>query len=134
MEGVCMSGWRRGRGLWTGIVALALLSGCGVTGPDLTQGITVFEHNTYRGSHRTYVDDHNLLGLGDWSSGISSIRVASGWQAIVYSDRDFAGDSLIVTIDIPDLEAIGRGGGLPGPCFLTNWGDCISSIRVRHSP
>jgi hypothetical protein len=60
---------------------------------------------------------------GDWSHCISSIRVAPGWQAVIYSDRHYQGERTTVKADIPDLSKVA------GPC-KGNWNDCIASIFV----
>lgn len=59
----------------------------------------------------------------DWEDCISSIKVAPGWRAIVYEDRNFQGRSLELTQDVPNLALV------PGNCSGT-FNDCISSIRV----
>ena len=131
---------------------LILLAGCGgtdSTGPAPMAGITVFARADYRGPRHTFVDDvedlkrllddpqpdedecaNKLFGQERWTDCISSIRVAPGWQAIVYEHDGFRGDSLAVTSDIPDLSRI----QLPAsPDFpMRTWDERISSIRVRR--
>ena len=123
-----------------------VLAGCDLTAPS--EGVTLYEHANYDGDHHNFVGDvaslHSLEGPEDtcsgWNDCASSIRVAQGWQAIVYEHTDFRGDSLIITSDIPDL----RNRGAPDRCvpaidldFLDlvrdTWDDCISSIRVVPS-
>ena len=53
------------------------------------------------------------------------MRVAPGWEATVFEHDFYRGDSLEVTMDIPDLDDVS------GPCG-GDWDDCISSIRVRE--
>ena len=66
-----------------------------------------------------------------WDDCISSIRVAPGWRAIVYSDKDFLGESLEITADVPNLKLVK--GSCHGPKKGLN--DCITSIRAwRRRP
>lgn len=122
------------------------VGGCDSTGPAPTAGVTVFARADYRGAHRTFlgdVEDLEVLG-GDlpdekdccwglfcgrsgWTDCVSSIRIADGWQAVMYEHDTFRGDSLTVTtFDIPDLGRIlmSTGG--------STWSNTISSIRARR--
>ena len=137
-----MSG-RRKMNFTASFLVLMLLSGCDPTGPAPIAGITVFARANYRGPHRTFVDDVTDLKLlyddpqpddedcdpwfpERWTDCVSSIRVADGWQAIVYEHDTYQGESLTVTSDIPDLSQIQLD-------YATwTWDDRISSIRVTR--
>ena len=130
-----------------------VLAGCSdLTAPS--EGVTLYAHDNYGGDHYNLVADVAILrSLGDspdckhsfldhgWNDCASSIRVAEGWQAIVYEHTGFNGDSLIVTSDIPDLDSRGSGSrSCVDPIDLdvlelvrNTWDDCISSIRVLPS-
>ena len=109
--------------------------------PVPSAGIIVFARADYGGPYRNFVRDVSDLSLVDdepqpaasdcatkifgqeyWTDCVSSIRVADGWQAVLYVHDTFRGDSLTVTSDIPDLS-------LPSDS-TRNWDDVISSIRV----
>ncbi len=102
--------------------------------------MTLYEHPNFEGDSRTFDGDFNdfrdLRGPcsgffdspdqdGDWDDCTSSIRLPPGWEATVYENENYFGDSLIVTSEIPDLDDV------RGPCG-NDWDDCISSIRVRR--
>ena len=102
------------------------------------EGITIYIHSEYVGSSQALnVDVRNLdkvegpCSRGEegesptWSDCISSIRVAEGWSATLYRDRDFKGRSVTVTSDTPNLRE------LPGPCE-GSFNDCVSSIRLER--
>ena len=136
-----MSDGSRSGFLWTGVTLMLLLVNCDThTGPDPNRGVTVYEHPDFGGSSRTFDGNFNdfddvtgpCRGFfdssempGDWDNCVSSVRVASGWEAIVYEHDDYQGDSLVVTSDIRDLDDV------EGPCG-DDWDDCISSIRVNR--
>lgn len=141
MEGGIGMSERSRMNLTASFLVPILLAGCGGSdpiGPDPISGITVFARPDYRGPHRTFVHDvedlklliddpqpdeddcaAKLFGQEYWTDCVSSIRVSEGWQAIVYEHDNFRGDSLTVTVDIPDLRA-------------WTWDDRISSLRVRR--
>ena len=101
-------------------------------------GVTVYEHPDFGGDSRTFdgpaFDLDDLRGpcfgfvdnFGDWDDCISSIRVPSGWEAVVFEHDEYEGESLTVTSDIRDLDDV------RGPCG-NDWDDCISSLRVRRT-
>jgi hypothetical protein len=115
------------------------------SGPsELATGITIYEDANYLGRSAHLTRDVRDLkdfngpcehvsssgGSGgttttrDWNDCVSSIRVAAGWQAVVYRDDDFDGDSLVLTTDTPNLQLV------PGRCDHEGMNDCITSIRI----
>ena len=130
------------------LLALTVLAGCGSDPVGLApiEGVTVFARVDYEGPRRTFLEDvmdfklvrdnpqpdedecyDKVFGQEQWTDCISSIRVAAGWQAIVYVHDTFRGDTLIVTSDIPDLR------GIQAPdCQTMSWDNCISSMRVMR--
>jgi hypothetical protein len=134
------------------IGALVVLHGCGAAPtlpdapPELTSGISVYEHAGYAGlsAHIT----ENVTDLGEvhggckeetttggidgtvdstihvWDDCISSIRVSPGWRAVLYRDDDFDGDELQITEDTPDLKLS------QGDCDKGGFNDCVTSIRL----
>jgi len=129
-----------GRGSLVAVTLLSSILACGPerTGPD--EGVTLYEHPDFEGDSRTFDGDFNdfrdLRGPcsgffdsedqdGDWNDCTSSILVPPGWEATVFVDQDYFGESLVVTSSIRDLDNV------RGPCG-NDWDDCISSIRVRR--
>ena len=121
------------------IAALAFLSGCETTLPsapsDLTTGIVVYEHANYLGeSAHITADIKDLKDIdrgpcktedaSNWSDCISSVRVAPGAVATLYSDKNFKGESLEVGVDIPNLQLE------KGSCSHDGLNDCVTSIRI----
>jgi hypothetical protein len=131
------------------IAALALLIACETqkmlpTAPsDLTTGIVIYEHADYLGASAHVTED--ITDLKDfegpcertesdssgstttihlWDDCVSSVRVAPGWQALLYRDDDFDGDLLRVTQDVPNLT-LSR-----GDCDKGGFNDCVTSIRL----
>jgi len=129
------------------IVAISFLAACQkelrMAPSDLMSGIVVYEHANYLGESAhitTDVDDltdfkgpclHTTANCGQygcsteesWDDCISSVRVAPGWQAVLWEDDDYSGDRLTVTGDIPNLDAT-RG------CSSQGFNDCVTSIRL----
>ncbi len=122
-----------------------VLAGCDLTAPS--EGVTLYAHDNFDGDHYNFVGDveslHPIEGpdcdRSGWNDCASSIRVAEGWQAIVYEHTGFGGDSLIVTFDIADLQTRGSRSCVPFididvlDLVRNTWDDCISSVRVRPS-
>jgi len=128
--------------LTTLLVMLMPVAGCDSTGPAPTAGVTVFARADYRGAHRTFLGDVEdlevlggdlpdsedccwgiLCGRSGWTDCVSSIRIADGWQAVMYEHDTFRGDSLITAGDISHLGLVTRSTG-------GTWSNTISSIRV----
>ena len=102
-------------------------------GTTPTGTVPVIDQDTeYRGDSRPVMtnlpDLDNVPGCGgasaDWNDCISSIRIPSGWQVVLFEADDYAGPSTTLTADTPDLERVS------GPCG-GDWDDCVSSIQVR---
>jgi hypothetical protein len=115
--------------------------------PRLTSGIVIFQ-DAYYGEPAAWVttdvpflrgygspcvqtvdtgdDPYFSVGSKSWSHCISSVRVAAGWKAILYTGNEFKGSSVEVTADTPDLRQ------LPGGCGGGDFNDCVSSIRVSR--
>lgn len=116
---------------------------------ELTTGITIYEHANFGGtSAHIQTDLADLEDFGgpcehdysttspggatsyhtvrNWGDCISSIRVAPGWQATIYRDDGFKGQSLETTTDVANLQLV------TGSCDHDGLNDCISSIRVRQ--
>ncbi len=112
----------------------------------LTSGVVIYQDASYGGAaayitrdvpflrgygnpcidvHDTGDDPYFSLGSPSWSNCISSMRVAPGWKATLYTGNNFKGDEVEVTGDVPDLRE------LPGNCEGT-LNDCVSSVRVSR--
>lgn len=88
--------------------------------PATTDIVTAYNDCNYGGfSGGLTIGDYNLArlkSLGLQEDAISSLRVAKGFQAILFQDDNFGGASTIITAD--------------NSCFDTNWNDKVSSIRI----
>ena len=109
---------------------------------ELTSGIVIYEHADYAGASAHLTEDIGHLKdfegpcqrlesdgnftttVNVWDDCISSVRVAPGWQAILYRDDDFDGDQLRVTQDIANLT-LARGN-----CDKGGFNDCVTSIHL----
>jgi hypothetical protein len=132
-------------------IALTLIAGaCQKSLPsapsELAEGLTVYEHDNFRGHSAHVTADiadlekfdgpcakHETITLpnGDtvttstesWDNCISSVRLAPGWRAILYGDDDYRGGRFEAVGDISDLKTVA------GSCE-EGFNDCVSSIRV----
>ena len=109
---------------------------------EVTSGLTVYEHANYLGESalmtRSIADLSDYEGpcqhtdsgpygstvTLDWDDCISSVRIAPGWQATIYRDSNYSGDSLNVTGDLSNLQLV------RGRCDHDGMNDCITSIKV----
>jgi peptidase inhibitor family I36 len=109
---------------------------------EVTSGLTVYEHANYLGESalmtRSIADLSDYEGpcqhtdsgpygstvTLDWDDCISSVRIAPGWQATIYRDSNYSGDSLNVTGDLSNLQLV------RGRCDHDGMNDCITSIQV----
>jgi hypothetical protein len=126
-----------------GVLVVSILAACEsaliILGPtQVDQGIIIFIHADFLGtSQGVDADVHDLekvegpCPMGDegepptWHDCVSSVRVQPGWQAILYRDREFRGESVVIDADVPNLR------DLPGPCD-GSFNDCVSSMRVMR--
>ena len=140
-----MGSWKQQRGLVAVILALGLLSACdgdSPTQPSLTGGVTLYQHPDYGGaSYMLTQDEENLdsergpclatnnPAAGDsWDECVLSIRITEGWQAVVFEDVDYGGQSRTFTTDVANLRGETEA---PDSCD-GGWNDCISSLRVSR--
>src|SRR5262245_9525413 len=125
----------------------------GCTSPDLPAGpseletgIVIYAHANFQGDWQHFTSDVPALGklkaddcLVTWFDGydsdsdrswdhcMSSVHVAPGWRATLYSGANFTGASLELREDAPNLQL------MKGPCRRDDdWNDCTTSIRVRR--
>lgn len=91
------------------------------SGKSLPVSISAWDLGDYSGPCFPY----GTVTRGSWNDCISSIRVAPGWQAVIYEDWHYGGERTTLKADVPDL------GKVAGPCD-GNWNDCISSILVAR--
>jgi hypothetical protein len=123
------------------VVAFAALSGCEVTLPvaptDLTTGIIIYEHANFLGRSAHVTEDIKDLRSVDrgacaledsttWNDCVSSVRVAPGTRVTLYRDPNFRGESLELTIDIPNLQLA------KGSCSHEGLNDCVTAIRIEN--
>jgi hypothetical protein len=85
-----------------------------------TDVITVYKDCNYTGfSGGLTIGDYNLARLntlGVLNDDISSLKVAQGFQAILYQDDNFTGASTVINSD--------------NACLNTTWNDKVTSIRI----
>lgn len=88
--------------------------------PATTDVITVYKDCNYTGfSGGLTIGDYNLARLntlGVLNDDISSLKVAQGFQAILYQDDNFTGASTVINSD--------------NTCLNTTWNDKVTSIRI----
>ena len=88
--------------------------------PATTDVITVYKDCNYTGfSGGLTIGDYNLARLntlGVLNDDISSLKVAKGFQAILYQDDNFSGTSTVINSD--------------NSCLNTTWNDKVTSIRI----
>jgi hypothetical protein len=133
----------------TMILASALLSlhGCEdklPTAPsDLTSGIVIYEDANFlgRSAHIT-ADISDLEAVRgpclesddpdvseNWDDCTSSVRVAPGWRATLYEDKNYHGWAA----DVGE-ENVANFQLVRGPCSRDTFNDCASSVRVFRVP
>ena len=77
--------------------------------------VTVYDNGDYKGRYQNYgFGDHNRVWLNDK---ISSIKIADGYEVVIYNDGDFKGKEYLLTADESNLKDIG-------------FNDKISSIKI----
>ena len=88
--------------------------------PATTDVITVYKDCNYTGfSGGLTIGDYNLARLntlGVLNDDISSLKVAKGFQAILYQDDNFSGTSTVINSD--------------NSCLNTTWNDKVTFIRI----
>jgi len=109
------------------------------TGPDeIATGLIIYEDANYGGESALVTSairdlrdfkgpcehDEGDTTSRDWNDCISSIRIAPGWRATVYTSPDYGGRSFAVTGDAANLQLA------PGDCDHDGMNDCISSISL----
>ena len=133
-------------------VAVALMAGCLACGGDgppglpagpspLVEGVVLYEDANFAGAsaHLTssttdlkdfegpckheFDDDETVY---DWNDCVSSVRVAPGWQVMVFEHPDYEGDRYMATTDVGNLQLA------PGGCSHDGLNDCVSSVRVTQ--
>lgn len=101
-------------------LAFAAGTGPAADAPDKIDGqydAAVYEHGDYGGLSQYLVEgEYNLDALSIGNDVISSVRVAPGYEVVLYRHIDFGGRLISITRDAPEL-----------PTF----NDETSSIRVR---
>jgi len=111
---------------------------------DWSTGIIIYEHANFLGDSNLV--DKNVSDLKSykgpcvetdstgpngqssttysWKNCISSIRVATGWKATLYTNTGYGGKSVEITADVTNLQLVS------GDCDHGGFNDCIESIRV----
>lgn len=84
------------------------------------RGVTLYEHDSFRGRHETfYGDDANLRDNSVGNDRVSSVRVAPGCTVTLYQHADYQGFSTTLRHDAAELGSSAVGN------------DAVSSIEVR---
>ena len=115
---------------------------------DLTTGVILYKDANFLGEaahvtedvknledfhgpcvHSTSDASGNASTTDSWDDCVSSIRVAPGWRATLFEDRDFKGWAADVGEEnVADYQLV------RGPCKNDTFNDCASSIRVFRKP
>jgi hypothetical protein len=115
---------------------------------ELTTGVVVYEHANFLGSSAYITADipnlrdvrgpcetqdtdaqGNSSSIDSWDDCVSSIKVAPGWRATLYEDRNYKGWAA----DIGE-ENVTNYQLVRGPCKNDTFNDCASSLRVFRRP
>ena len=136
--------WPTGRSVVIVLIlaGLPLLGACRFKLPaepsELSEGIVIYQDAEYMGASAHVTRDiadlqdyggpckRQELELGNWGVCISSIRVAPGWRATVYTETAYSGQFLNVVEDTPNMMLVS------GDCRQGGLNDCILSIRVAR--
>jgi hypothetical protein len=111
---------------------------------ELTAGLVIYQHANFLGESahvtsdianleevrgpcvRTDTDANgNSSSTNSWDDCASSVRVAPGWRATLYEDRNYKGWAA----DVGE-ENVANYQLVRGPCSRDTFNDCASSIRV----
>lgn len=88
-------------------LALAAGTGPAADAPEKIEGqydAAVYEHNDYGGLSQHLVEgEYNLDALSIGNDVISSVRVAPGYEVVLYQHIDFGGRLISITRDAPEL-------------------------------
>ncbi|SFW79785.1 PA14 domain-containing protein [Chitinophaga sancti] len=89
--------------------------------PDTSSGpVSLYQDVNYGGFHAGFnIGAYKLSGLnlkGINNDEVTAVKIAKGYQAVLYLNDDFGGDSVVLTRDTS---------------FLNSWNDKLSSLRVR---
>jgi hypothetical protein len=151
-RGVSSMWWKQVSRAGAVVVVAACWSGCRAQSlppapPVLRDGVAIYSDINYDGASAfvtadiadlrafdsvcsevdTLNDARFTAGSHTWTNCISSVGVAAGWRAILFSDPGFAGERVELSDSIRDLRR------LRGPCQGT-LNDCVSSIKVVRAP
>lgn len=103
------------------------ISGTAPAPTTTTSVATLYRDCNYGGSALSLpVGDYSLTALqsrGFLNDDLSSLRVNSGYEVVVYEHDNYAGSALTIRADNSCLVGNGLGGG--------TWNDATSSLRVR---
>ena len=93
---------------------------------DGSEGVYLYEDIYYRGECiRLTQDAFEFTSMRVGNDRISSIRIIGNYEAILYAERNFQGNSILVTADIADLS----NPKLPG---VDQFNDRASSVQIRQ--
>jgi len=115
---------------------------------ELTTGVVVYQNANFLGSsayittdipnlrdvrgpcETVDVDGQGVSSTTDsWDDCVSSIKVAPGWRATLYEDRNYKGWAADVGEENVTNYQLVR-----GPCGKDTFNDCASSLRVFRRP
>jgi len=115
---------------------------------ELTTGVVVYQHANFLGSSAYITTDipnlrdvrgpcvtvesdgtGNSSSTDSWDDCVSSIRIAPGWRATLYEDRNYKGWAA----DVGE-ENVANYQLVRGPCAKDTFNDCASSLRVFRRP
>ncbi|HVJ21963.1 MAG TPA: carbohydrate-binding protein [Polyangiaceae bacterium] len=118
--------WHKNPQPFSGTDQLPNLNWVKVVGGSNT-GATLYADCPYAGTAVNLgPGDYPLASLGLADNALSSIKVAAGYQAVLYNDDNFAGYANVVTGDTACLTNTTM-----GRIDNTNWNDKVTSVRIQ---
>ncbi|MDM8528116.1 phosphodiester glycosidase family protein [Anaerolineales bacterium HSG24] len=88
----------------------------------------VYKQIEYQGTYQQFCNDVPFVGW-DWNDAVMSIQLPVGYEALIYSDADYGGNSVLIYHDRSWSRDLRNANTAPVGCAGT-WDMCLSSLRV----
>lgn len=94
-------------------------------------GVVFFEHINYQGRSWTFDGDQPFVG-GEANDQFSSVKVPAGMAVQLFQHRDFAGNSVTLSSDTPDLRDKGFNDAASSLKFSGSGGGSGKAVRLKQ--